>query len=288
MISTLTLEDSNGVEMPFIDRPARRLQNAQGLAGLTAIRQVLYNRPSRSGSVNRSRYLGDKLITLNGQLTGADPASTWAAFDDLSYVLAQAKATERVLRYTRADGLVLRMLVKADGPLDAPLQSSDAGVVLPYQAQLRASDPNAYTDEQVVVDGQPLGGGGGGSTYPSTYPDKFLTSLGGVVAFDHQGTNDTWPIIRIYGDAVNPIVHLEGDPMSRQIVINGSIGIGDFLELDAGERTVMLDGTLSRSQLLDVANTTWFPLAARSSGTLKLTAQSGSGWLELLFRHAYA
>lgn len=290
MINSLTIEDANGSQMSFFG-DQKVIKEVSGLVGLTSVRSVLSDKPNRDGSNNRSRYRQDRIITINGMFAGT-PSQIWSAYDDLQYILEQAKDTERILRYTRtADGRIFRMLVQFDAAFDAPLKVTDAGVVMPYQVQLRASNPNAYSDAEIVAQSSPLGGSsGGGSTYPSIYADTYVAGgagTGGWVDFNNDGSVETWPVFRIYGDVVTPVIHLESDPAVKKISLSSTIAAGHFVEIDTLARTIKTDIGLPASGTLDVTNTKWFSLPARTAGGIRLTGVSGAGWLQIRYRTAH-
>jgi hypothetical protein len=150
-------------------------------------------------------------------------------------------------------------LVKLDSDVSPVLQ--EAAAILRYQAQFWADDPRAYSQALTVSVGAKLSALGGGLKMPFTFPFKFTNSAGGVVTFYNAGNRPTPPRFRIYGLAQNfSIVNLD-DPTGPQIVVNGFVQPGDYLDIDAATRTLTLTSNGISTKVtnwIDPATTRWF------------------------------
>lgn len=210
----------------------------------------------------------------------------YAEFRLLAAPMLQTLEAPALMKWQEGpSGLQLQRLVKLASSVDPLL--SEGAAVLAYQAQFAGSDPRAYSQTLVTVVGAVLSAAGGGLTFPFRFPFKFASSGGGTVAFTNAGNRPTPPIFRIYGMAVNPqIVDLASQ---KRISLLGTIGAGDYLELDVLGRTVKLNGSISRQNFYDAANSQWFELSPGVT-ILQLVAGSfdGTARLDVLGRSAYA
>lgn len=213
-------------------------------------------------------------------------ADAWAEWDAVSVPMIQTlDSGPALIKWQRSDGTALQRLVKLAGEVDPPIEEGAA--MLRYQAQFYAEDPRAYGQTESSVSSSTLAAESGGLTFPITFPFDFNQSSGGIATFTNAGTRPTPVRFRIHGQAVNPqIVLLDGS--DRRIVIEGTVQSGDYLELSVADRTVLLNGTDSRRNLLDSANTTWVE-APKGNSTWQLIAASfdASALLQILGRSAY-
>lgn len=141
------------------------------------------------------------------------------------------------------------------------------------QATLLAEDPYIYdypgSSSQVGVPTLAILG--------MSFNVSFNMGFGGAIpnygaSVTNNGNHTAYPIITITGPTVNPVlVDANGITMSFSI----TLAAGDVLVVDCRQKSVVLNGTVSRRTAL--AGLKWFSVAPGASDTVFFTADSGSG-----------
>lgn len=291
MLSTVTIDDKDGNPV-ILHQDAqggkRWLTSATGLRGIANLRASKRVRPQAHGGINETRYEDGRAITLQGEIMSTvgieDAFSEWSAIaKPLMQTLDNGPA---LLKWTEGEtGNELQMLVKLDGDLEPPFQEGQA--VLTYQAQFFAEDPRAYAQTPTTVVSTALSSQGGGLTFPAPFPRTYANSGGGIVSFTNDGNRSTPPVFQIDGMCVNPQILLVGTGL--RLVFNGTVALGDYLEIDVAARTVKLNGETDRMNFYDGANTTWFELDAGTSDLQMLAASfDANAKLTVIGRSAWA
>lgn len=282
LLAALTVEDQDGQQTPLMIPGSRALSSAEGLAGIVT-RQVSSTATGMHGRVNRSRYRDGHAITLTGLVRGDNEDEAWDAYDAISRALASAVDTGRLMRWT-AGGRELQQEIR----LVALTPALEVGPnLLRYQAQLDAPDPRGYSqDEETALLAHT---GGGGDTFPDTFPDLFAASTGWVTTAENLGTVPTPPEFILTGALTDPVVTMDGSD-DAVLAISGEIASGDSLHVFTGppSRRVLLNDTANRINLVDFAATRWFEIPPRTH-TFRLTGTliGPDAGVEIRFRHAY-
>lgn len=294
MLSALTLDDESGTPIELISDPLRRdVATATGLIGVAPLRDSRRVRPQARGALDETRWQDGKIISIEGQVTGASQELAFANFRQIVTPCVQSLEAPALLKWTEgAAGLQLQRLVRLASEIEPPLEGeSSAGAFLRYQAQFFAEDPYAYSQVLTAVEGDTLSAAAGGMVMPFTFPFTFAASGGGAVAFTNAGNVPTAPVFKIHGGCTNPaIIHLE---TQKRITLLGEIATGDFLEVGTDERGnhyVLLNGSESQLNFLDSPNSEWFELPGNATSNMRLLAGTfdGSAFLEVEARSAYA
>lgn len=287
----LDLERADGERILFHGTAVRRLTDVPGLPGfgLVGARQQLRRRPAYHGSINRSRWMKERVITLEGFVVGDTPAQAQAELGQITAALYDALDSDRLLRWRLAAGAPeLQTNVRLAGD-DTPTTVVPPGKVIRYQAHLIADDPRGYSQTATVATSGPMGNTGGGFTFPLVWPLTFADGDAGVAGFDtSSGTLPTPATLSLNAgtaDLVAPTVQLDTD---RKIALSGTIGAGDSVTFDTGERTLRIGGGLVHQDLLDFAATRWFDLP-RGVGVLRMLAASAAAdaYMTVTYRPAY-
>jgi hypothetical protein len=121
--------------------------------------------------------------------------------------------------------------------------------------ELFATDPHkyAYTPSSVVTSVETgLGGFSWPVSWPLTWPgvvsETILTNLGNA---------SVWPTVRFDGPLTNPgITNLN---TGQTVSLAMTIAVGDWVELDFANRTVLINGAVNRYPYLDAAD--WWEIA---------------------------
>jgi hypothetical protein len=254
LITQMSMVGADGVEVPLMLNPVRKVSSVTGLSGI-ASREVVIDKAGRSGSRNLTRYRTDQPISITGILNGVNADDTWNHWHDVGAVYADAIGTECLLKWTAGSSLALQRMVRLTS-LDGPLAVGPD--IITYLATLRADDPNAYSQELHEMTAGPLGSArGGGLVFPATFPWKFLTPPTVSAAITNNGFLSTPPIFSLFGYLLNPVVQLDEN---NAIVINGEVGANDLLVIDVNARMVTLNGTGNRRDMINTAKSTWFEL----------------------------
>jgi hypothetical protein len=241
-------------------------------------------RPNGHGAINDTRWQDGQPISLDGVIVADTQATLMSEFHTISGAAFATLDSSALFKWTEEGGLALQRYVKLAGALDPPLAPQPHH--LAYQLQFLADDPRAYSQVLQTQTSTALSTAAGGLRFPMTFPFTFTASSGGVVTVTNGGNRSTPPVLRVYGLAVDPsIVNLT---TGGRITLNGTIGSGDYLELDIADRTAKLNGSLLQAGSVDTANSTWFELAP-GDNQLQLVAGSfdSSALLQVLFRDAY-
>ena len=154
------------------------------------------------------------------------------------------------------------------------------------EAAFVALDPIIYSaDEQVEALGLPSFTGG--LTIPVQAPftvDGVL--VGGKVTVENEGTADTPLALRVDGPVQSPRVTLQRpDGLIQTLQVLFDLGAGQWLDIDTGAHTVLLNGTTNRrGQVAGV-----FPILPPGVSTLRFQAAAFHDDAELTarWRHAW-
>lgn len=281
MFTSVTIEDGNGIDVELFNG-TRRLGECHGLHGLPQPRRIVRPRTGQHGEINQTKHYGSRQPVWNGQLTGADDAALWVEYDAIMAALWGSVGNERLLKWTRADGLELQSAVKLADAFDPVLRAGDAGRVLAYQLVLDREDPRNFSQAETEVLGATLDELGGGMVMPAVMPVTFTTSSGGKAVIVDAGPTGTSPVYEIRGGIVAPAIRIQ--ETGESIVLTGQVGANSRLEVDVRRRRVLLDGTANRENLIDFRLTTWADLPPGGS-TVQLLGASFDTAARLVVRY---
>lgn len=286
MLDSVTINDADGNAVSLHETTTRALVRADGLVGVPGVRESVRAWPNAHGTINESRWMTDRTISLEGEVWGSTYEQVFDEFGLINKAFLEALTDgPSVLKWTRGGaGTALQAEVKLAGPVQTSI--AEGGKLLRYQAQFRASDPRAYSQTETTATGAVLSAAAGGLVFPDPFAWTFGASGGGIASVTNSGDIPTPPVLRIYGAISTPTVRLV--ETGETISLTGSVSAGDYLELDVAERTVKLNGSASRLNLLDYSATTWFELPVGVS-TLRLLGASfdANARLDVLYRPAF-
>lgn len=270
---------------------AREVARADGLLGIGPPRDRSRARQERHGATDRTRFLADKVWTLEGEVWGIAQEDAYNKWYEIERVLySMLRTGPKVCEWQQGlTGRAFRGMLTLASDVRPPLEEGAA--VLRYTAQVRFAKGYVLSQTLRTIVGGDLTAGGGGGMYPTTYPFMYGESGGGVAIVQNPGTVETPPIVRVHGPATSPRYVLGST--GQQVKLVGEIGASDFIEVDHDERTVKLNGGTSRMNMLDTANSTFFdipPAAAPATDIVSMLAVTfGAGaHLEVDTRDAYA
>lgn len=177
------------------------------------------------------------LYTFSGLAVYADPVQ--AAQERLA-VKALGGHELSELTVTDAAGS-LTAYVEVDRISVAPVTDT----MLAFTITVHAPDPLLYGPQ--TYDSTSLGGvSGAGRVWPRVWPRDWGVPEGetpGSVSLRNDGTATYWPTLRIDGPVANPVVTV--NETGDWVRINRTITAGQWLDIDCGERSVLLNGQIS-------------------------------------------
>jgi hypothetical protein len=286
MISSITLSTATGdVTLHSTASGSNAVvTRAEGLQGTPPIRNLVTQRSQASGGFVRTRFTDTRSITLEGEVLGSTIEDAFDNYDTLASAMYDSITTERTLKWTRdSAGQQLQAGVRLSEL--QPLTLTDGSAWIKYQATFTCPDPRVFSQTLTTGTGAALAAAAGGKTYNYTYTRGYNPSSGGDVSYTNSGSVPTPPIIRIFGFCTSPQVILTDD---IRLIFTGEVAAGDYLEIDAAARTVKLNGTTSRLNLLNAVSSTFFALPV-GSGTVQLVASNfdANARVDLIYRSAF-
>lgn len=207
-------------------------------------------RGAADGGWGGSAWLTPKLITMTVTLAGATAALLTAALDTL---MSAATLTTTPLRVLERGGSDRTMQVRRGGEVLSTWQGS-MGTSVTVSVPLIAEDPRKYSTTAYTGTCH-LPSISGGLTAPLTAPITVnATVSSGQIPMSNAGSAACSPLLRIVGPVQQPVVTLQrADGSVQQLAYGGSLIAGDYLDLDCGAHTAILDGTASRRGLVSGA-----------------------------------
>ena len=247
--------------------------------GSPTVREVVNNRPDNSGTVDRTAYMGSRVVSADLvalSTAGAridEVAAAFGPFMDpgarptLHYVLDRGENPERTL--------VLRGAAFG-WPIAGPTERD-------IQLQWVAPDPLAL-DPAAQLATAWAATGTAGRAYDRTYDRTYPAGSGGAVAARVVTRGDTWvrPVLRIYGPLSAALVTFQPDsPALRARVPFVSafrIDAGRFVTVDTDAHSAYFDDDPTQSVLssLDWWNVVW-PVLWPSDGYTMSVTGTGAG-----------
>jgi hypothetical protein len=168
---------------------------------------------------------------------------------------AEAHAVARALAALRPQSSYeLSVTGAAEGTLSATVRVAAAPEIewfgsersFRYALTVVASDPTLYGPPTFNSASLATATPGAGLTYPLAYPLDWGVPPGvipGALQLPNDGTVAYWPRLRIAGPVTNPTVSLA--ETGAWVRYNGTVGAGQWLDVDLAQRRVLLQGQVS-------------------------------------------
>lgn len=233
------------------------------------------------GGIHSDFYYGRRPITFSGIID----ASVFGVERNrkITRLLAATNAmrNDALLSWTASGGLPVQVRVRRQ---NSPRITG--GRVKSFQISLVAADPRIYGE--AIQIGQVAAGAStsAGFTSPLLSPLSSGASPVGQVIVQNLGNAGTPPIISIYGPCNNPVVR--NQTTGQQLSFTYSLAATEHLDIDAQQRTILLNGTTNRYSALNFADSQWFELAPGNNDIRFSTASfSSPASLVILWNHAW-
>lgn len=274
MISSITFTPSGGSPLTLHATTAgskRVITRAEGLQGVAPIREVKSLRGQQQGGYIRSKFTEPRLITLEGEIIGANIEDSFDEFDAVTKGLYASISTAGTLKWTRSTA---GQALQCDCQLAsmAPLMLTDNTNLVQYQVTLVAGDPRVYDQASTTTDSSTITNAATGQT----------------VATTNSGSVPSPPKLRVYGGIQAPVVRLVSG--GAGLTFTNTVASGDYMEIDVANRTVKTNGTTNIISGLNAGVSEWFEIPA-GSDSVKITGSSltgGSPKLQVIYRSAWA
>lgn len=205
--------------------------------------------------------------------------------DELKATMAPRSRSDpdMLLRWRYAGKSTRRLWVRPLPPVFVLDEDMYHGALIAH-LRFRAADPFIYDDEELLYTITP-NVTSGGLSFPHTFPHGFGSTSGSQEAVDNIGNAPTAPYGTItgIGDGINRLNIqnlLTGEFWSMTTELNG----GDELTFDFKTKTVLLNGTASRSIDVDRPFSTWWKVPPGGADVGFTVEPDGSGSASLDFR----
>lgn len=152
------------------------------------------------------------------------------------------------------------------------------------QAQFVAYDPTIYSATTNSYSGIAVPGGGG-ATFPLTFPITFTTQNTGTVNVNNSGNTESYPLITLNNLLTSPTI--TNVTTGESFGLNASFTTGDSVIIDMKNRTVIKNGTTPLLTSI-VDGSTWWSLDPGSS-TIRINTGSSAdtGTMTISWSDAY-
>lgn len=246
--------------------------NLAGWSGSAAPTLSVVQRGADHGGWGGTSWLQARQLTLTVYVIGPTRGAMLAALDTLN---AAASLSPTPLRVLEDGGLDRTMQVRRNGEVVTTVTGVSALVSIPMIAE----DPRKYsTSAHTGVCHLPSVTGG--LAFPIAFPIAFNAVVSsGQIQVSNAGTIASAPLQRIYGPVQQPIVTLQrSDGTIQQLTYNATLSSTDYLDLDCGAHTAVLDETASRRGLV---SGDWPMIPPGQSATLAFSAGAYSSAAQL-------
>lgn len=244
------------------------------------IRTVVTDRPNGPGTVDTTAWGGAAAVTIDVALGGTAALPAHEFLNTL--VLPWLNPSRRPYLYVQRTGWTQEWRIQLRGDQPGPPVVSP-GPLIQIQLPFRAPQGDWEAAEESAQVVNIAGGGSGGFHLPMHLPFTLAEgSSGSAQLIDVGGTEDAFPIFRVYGpcSGATKIVLPEFD---RQIVFksSSSIAAGQYTSIDTSKspRLVLAndDPAVSRLNTIDFSQSTFFTLPPGMTQLSFVPASPGSG-----------
>ena len=241
----------------------------------------------RHGVFSSNRYYGKRTVTVTIQITETATISFDRAISDLKSAL-RFDQDEQAFSL-QFPGVANGEPIRFNGTVDKVSlpQSRDFYYGIPEATiQIVCSDPRLYSDV-LATDSLNLPIDTGGVTFAVEFNMEFsdLEASQSTIVLMNSGDFDAPVRFAVNGEISNPtIIHEES---GRQLVLDGySQTANDFLLINSADKSVLLNGTASRRQLL-TSESSFFDLQPGTNTIRFDGVGDGTAILTASYRSAY-
>jgi hypothetical protein len=242
--------------------------------GFPTVRDVVNNKPDQHGTDDRTKYLGNRPVTMN--VTAYPGGST--PMDEIpglftDFMDPSMRPELHVIEdFPGAPELVIVVRASAyTGPLVYPARiDMQLSFIAPDPVLLGATLQTATAWAGATVQGRVYP-----RAYPWTYPPGSQAPVSGTI--HSNGDLPVQPLLKVYGPATGAKISFDNNTYVVALT-SSTINAGDFLTIDTKTKTCVRnsDGA-SVLNWIDWSNTIWPVLAPGVDHSMSMTAISPTG-----------
>jgi hypothetical protein len=252
--------------------------------GVPSGRRNVVPRPLQQGAFPGPQYMDTRALEWGVAVVGDSWAEVRQASIDLGTALAPIRDTDSdyvvPLHFTLDDGTkyrVMGMPERAEWGYQTALRTRAAS--RPFNDGARcafiATDPRIYAEPAKSATAS-LGSSSGGLGFPHGFPHGFGSATSGAAVCLNAGNIETYPVITITANSAGASgIRLLQETTGEEWSITLTLGAGETLTVDMGNRTALLNGTASRAPFVNRPPSVWFGLEP-GSNSIRLQA-TGTG-----------
>lgn len=217
----------------------------EGWTDAAPITDGITDKAQQDGGWDATGYYRPRIITVNGMV---DEVSRLAALQAADALNALSPHVIHTLTVADPDVGLRQASVRV---MSGAVLTWLSPACFRYAIQLKAPDHLKYGAPTFTTASLASTAGGAGLVFPLAYPLDYGVPAGvtpGAVSLANAGTATYWPRLRIDGPVPNPTVTLveTGD----WVRFGGTVGAGQWLDIDCANRRVLLNGQVSVRHLV--------------------------------------
>jgi hypothetical protein len=251
--------------------------------GFPEVRETSDPRPEAHGVFDNTQWFGARVISVTGKVAiDWDHTGGRAALADALNPFLRPGARPFLYRQ-RDDGRVVRIAVRAD-QFSNPEVANVEDFALSWKSPTGIFESGQAASAVLVPEVAVLG-----RRYNLVFNRVYPEGWGTMMQVTNEGALPTSWSAKIYGPCTGP--EIQNVTLGQQVSLDRlSLGLGEFVEVDSRDHTVLADGLPDNSRWgsVDFARTDWWPLPAGTSwlrmrcATFDPPARTVFSW-----RHAY-
>lgn len=266
--------DFSGI-LPFVD-----ITKVSGLDA-APIRLEQQDREGFDGGYVDAQYETTRTVVIEGfiyAITGQEESY----LDTLKQNYAPQITSQPLYFFTQSGGQ--RVVFGKSQGLRYDWDQGRRNAVIPFQVTILCEDPRIYSSSLQTAIINPASLSVSGRGYNRSYPMSYGGSGSSPSAsINNTGNRPTPGLLTIAGPGTNPRVTSDNEGKTLRVQI--SLAGGDVLVLDLAERTVTLNGSTNRRNLL-TADSRWW-LIQPGINSIRYAADDITSQLTVSFRPAY-
>jgi len=267
------------------------LSSVEGLDSIPEYRVLDSEKPQDHGSFQLgSDYMQTRVVEMTIGMEDDYGSTTYQAkIDALKRVMRPRHINNEMILRWRYNGENARRLYCRPRRCNMPIDEISYHGIRRADLMFEAGDPRIYDDSETFVTLFP-GFTAGGLSFAHGFPHSFGSSVGGGGLVSNLGNFDT----PIYGRVTAHSDGIQG--WSLENVNSGEVfsmdivmGDGEFLDFNFRDKTVLLQGTATRTNKVNRPESTWFTLEPGDTSLLFSVdpIANGSATMDLFFRSAW-
>ena len=279
MITTVTLTPpmagASAVTLHGNGQTNRNLARIQGLVGPPAPRDVTRPRSQTDGIIDDTKFLSERIITLEGEIWNSTGAAAISDLSTVSEAFTSSVLSPAQLTVTYENGTTRFCYVKLSGSVDVSVEG--ASRLVQYQVQLRAADPRWYstTLNTVTLTRSTTGltwtaSTSSGTTNAGTAPSPLTIAV-------TAGSSASLTVSEVYVTVPTAYSSIVPDTYTGSGSVSFSIvGTGLGFTVASSTTRTFYSATRTATSLSDVDSVTEWPMIYPGSTTMGIASSSSN------------